>query len=296
MVRPVNTSDLVGSRQKIAIFVESRRFVNSITGLILFNAITLGLETDAEIRAAYGQVLSVIDSVVLLIFTLELLLKLYAYRSSFFRSGWNNFDFIIVGIAWLPASGALSVLRALRILRILRLLSVVPQMRRVITALGHSIPGMATVIGILLLVFYVSAVLATKLFGLHPHADMQIWFGTIGSSAYTLFQIMTLESWSMGIVRPTMEIFPLAWMFFVPFIIITSFAVLNLFIGIIVDAMQTTHHETQQTDKQESMSFTAEDMNLILARLDELQGDIRDLKRHVQSTKKSAGSDNNPEL
>ncbi|MDP5324866.1 MAG: ion transporter [Litorivicinaceae bacterium] len=214
-----------------------------ITGLILLNAVTLGLETHDGLVAQHGALLSYLDRTLLSIFTLELTAKLIAYRRDFVKSGWNWFDLIIVTISWLPSTGALSVLRALRVLRILRLLSVVPQMRRVIAALGHSIPGMGSVVGVLLLVFYIAAVLATKLFGSHPDPSMQAWFGDLGASAYTLFQIMTLESWSMGIVRPTMEIFPLAWVFFLPFIIITSFAVLNLFIGIIVDAMQMVQQE-----------------------------------------------------
>ena len=137
----------------------------------------------------------------------------------------------------MPTTGALSVLRTLRILRVLRLISVVPQMRRVISAIGYSIPGMISVISVLGLIFYVSAVLATRLFGTYPDPNMQEWFGLISTSAYTFFEIMTLESWSMGVVLPTMDLFPWAWTFFLPFIIITSFAVLNFFIGIIVDSM-----------------------------------------------------------
>ena len=125
-------------------------------------------------------------------------------------------------------------------------------MRRVVSAIGYSIPGMISVVGVLGLIFYVAAVLATKLFGTYPDPDMQEWFGTISASAYTLFQIMTLESWSMGIVRPVMEEYPYAWAFFVPFILITTFAVLNLFIGIIVDAMQHQTIEDESKDNQNS--------------------------------------------
>ncbi|NCV52665.1 MAG: ion transporter [Gammaproteobacteria bacterium] len=230
-------------QQRVATLVEHRYFTGFITVLILINAVTLGLETDRDVMASIGRELHAFDTLILLIFTVELVLKFYGYRMSFFKSGWNWFDLIIVGIAWIPASGNLSVMRALRVLRVLRLISVVPQMRRVISAIGHSIPGMISVVGVLGLIFYVSSVLATRLFGTHPDPNMQEWFGSISASAYTLFQIMTLESWSMGIVRPTMEIFPLAWVFFLPFIIITSFAVLNLFIGIIVDAMQMVQQE-----------------------------------------------------
>jgi len=243
MVKPIMSQDIKGIRRQVSELVESAGFVKFITVLILINAVTLGLETDTSMLNKYGSILHFIDRIILILFTVELVLKFYAYRFDFFKSGWNIFDFLIVTIAWVPASGPLSVLRALRILRVLRLLSVVPQMRRVIAALAHSIPGMASVVAVLCLLFYVSAVLSTKLFGMHEDPNMQEWFGTIGASAYTLFQIMTLESWSMGIVRPTMEHYPLAWLFFVPFIIITSFAVLNLFIGIIVDAMQMVQHE-----------------------------------------------------
>ena len=244
--------------------VEAKLFQNFLIAVILFNAITLGLET-TQFGKSNANLLHIIDLIILIIFTGELMLKLTVYRFKFFKSGWNWFDFIIVAISWAPTSGALSVLRAFRILRVLRLFSVVPQMRRVIGALGHSLPGMASVIGVLAIIFYVSAVLATKLFGQHPDANMQEWFGTIGASAYTLFQVMTLESWSMGIVRPTMELFPQSWLFFVPFIIITSFAVLNLFIGIIVDAMQVMHEEE---GKPAQTLATKEDVIRLEAKID----------------------------
>jgi len=247
-------------------FVESKKFQHFLIFLILFNAITLGMET-SEFGKANASLLHTIDTTILILFSIELVLKLIVYRTQFFRSGWNWFDFIIVAISWAPTSGALSVLRAFRILRVLRLLSVVPQMRRVIGALAHSLPGMASVVGVLSIIFYVSAVLATKIFGSHPDVHMQEWFGSIGASAYTLFQVMTLESWSMGIVRPTMELFPLSWVFFVPFIIITSFAVLNLFIGIIVDAMQVMHEEE---GKPKQTIATKEDMLILEDKINNL--------------------------
>ena len=274
MVQPAMTNELTGSRKRVHELVESTSFVRFITALIIINAITLGLETDAGIMASFGSLLHSIDFIILVMFTIELGLKFFAYRLSFFRSGWNIFDLAIVTIAWMPSTGALSVLRALRILRILRLLSVVPQMRRVISALGHSIPGMASIISVLGLIFYVSAVLATKLFGTHPDPALQEWFGTIGDSAYTLFQVMTLESWSMGIVRPTMEHFPLAWVFFVPFIIVTSFAVLNLFIGIIVDAMHT-----MQKEEEIDETITRDDLVAIHEKFDRLQEELAHLRK-----------------
>ena len=262
---------LTGARLALARLVEHARFTQFITLLIIVNAITLGLETNAALMSVYGDQLHLLDRLILIAFTVELLMKLFAYRWQFFRSGWNNFDFAIVVIAWVPASGPFSILRALRILRVLRLLSVVPQMRRVVAAIGHSIPGMTSVISVLALLFYVASVMATKLFGEHPDPNMQEWFGSVGASAYTLFQIMTLESWSMGIVRPTMALFPWAWVFFLPFIIITSFAVLNLFIGIIVDSMQRLHeNESNEADATSEEAASSQDAPLTQAQAVEL--------------------------
>ena len=273
MVRPYPMPDLADRREFIVDLVEGPRFVTFITVLIVLNAFTRGLETDKWVTTHFGGVLYALDNAILFVFTAELAMKFYGYRWHFFRSGWNIFDLFIVIISWLPSAGPFAILRALRILRILRLLSVVPALRRVISAIGHSIPGMISVIGVLALVFYISAVLTTKLFGQHPDPHMQEWFGSVGASAYTLFQIMTLESWSMGIVRPTMEIFPYSWVFFVPFIIVTSFAVLNLFIGIIVDSMQSVHETaeavTDAIDQEEAR---------IHQRFDTLQAELSELK------------------
>ena len=224
-------------RERLALFLRSRRFEWFITTVIVLNAVTLGLETYPGVMNAIGPALLAFDRIVLAIFVVEILLKLTAFGARFFREPWNWFDLVIVAIALVPAAGPFSVLRALRILRVLRLISVVPSLRRVVGALVSALPGMGSIVALMGLVFYVFAVMATKLFG----PAFPQWFGSIGESAYSLFQIMTLESWSMGIVRPVMEAFPWAWAFFVPFILSTSFVVLNLFIGIIVSAMQAEH-------------------------------------------------------
>jgi voltage-gated sodium channel len=234
-------------RQRIRSLVETRRFEQAITAVIVINAIGLGLETSPAIMARFGAIITMLDRAAIAIFVVELAMKLFAYRLGFFRNGWNIFDFIIVSVALVPASQQFSVLRALRILRALRLVSVVPSMRRVIVGLFSAIPSIGTVIVMLLLLFYISAVMATKLFG----AAFPEWFGTMGASLYSLFQIMTLESWSMGIVRPVMEQFPHAWVFFVPFILLTSFIVLNLFIGVIVNAMSEAADEEAHDEREQ---------------------------------------------
>lgn len=237
-------------RERVRSFVESQRFENAITAVIVINAVGLGLETSPAIMAQYGQLVSTLDRIAIAIFVVELSLKLFAYRLSFFKNGWNVFDFVIVSVALFPFGQQFSVLRALRILRALRLVSVVPSMRKVIVGLFSAIPSIGTVIVMLVLLFYISAVMATKLFG----AAFPEWFGTLGASLYSLFQIMTLESWSMGIVRPVMEIYPYAWGFFVPFILVTSFIVLNLFIGVIVNAMSEATDEEAHGEREEILS------------------------------------------
>ena len=222
--------------------MEAPAFERFIIAVIVLNGITLGLETVPSVMRAHGDLLLTLDKVCLGIFVAELSAKLFVYRREFFRRAWNWFDAIVVGIALIPAQEGLAVLRAFRILRVLRLVSMVPKMRLVVMALLSAIPGMGSVVALLSLVFYVFAVMATKLFG----ASFPDWFGSIGASFYSLFQIMTLESWSMGIVRPVMEVYPYAWAFFVPFILLTTFAVLNLFIAIIVNAMQQVHGEEEQ--------------------------------------------------
>ena len=224
-------------RARLRVLVENRHFQRGIIALIVLNAVTLGLETSGRAMAAAGPLLVALDKAILTVFVAELLAKLFVYRAGFWRQPWNVFDFIVVAIALVPAAGPLSVLRALRILRVLRLISSIRSLRRVVGGLLQAIPGMGSIVLLIGLIFYVGAVIATKLFG----AEFPQWFGTIGASAFSLFQIMTLESWSMGIVRPVMEVYPFAWAFFVPFIIATTFTVMNLFIGIIVDAMQREH-------------------------------------------------------
>jgi len=220
--------------------VENPLFTRSIMLVILVNAGILGLETSKTVMGEIGPVLLALDKIALAIFVIELILKMAAYRLKFFTRPWCVFDFVIVTVTLIPASEGFSALRAMRILRALRLMSVVPSMRRVVGALLAAVPGMGSVAALLALVFYVFSVMATKMFG-EAFPD---WFGSLGASFYSLFQIMTLESWSMGIVRPVMDIYPFAWAFFVPFILCTTFAVLNLFIAIIVNAM----HEEADPD------------------------------------------------
>jgi voltage-gated sodium channel len=216
-------------------FIEDSRVQRLIIILIVVNAILLGLETWSAAMAFAGDLIRLADRLILSVFVAEIAVRLYVYRRRFWRDPWSVFDFLVVSIALVPATGQLAVLRALRVLRVLRLMTMVPSMRRVVGALLAAIPGLGSIVLVLAIIYYVFAVIATNLFAAsHPE-----WFGHLGRSLYTLFQIMTLESWSMGISRPVMEHFPYAWAFFIPFILVATFTMLNLFIAIIVNAMQS---------------------------------------------------------
>ncbi len=229
------------SHQRLADWLEQPALQRLLIALILINAVVLGLETSSSIMAAWGPWLIAIDRTILGIFVVEIALRLAAHRLAFFRDPWSVFDFIVVTIALIPASGPLAVLRALRVLRVLRLITLVPSMKRVVGGLLAALPGLGSVAAIIGLIFYVAAVIATKLFA----ADYPQWFGSLGASAFTLFQVMTLESWAMGIVRPVMEVYPAAWIFFLIFILASTFTLLNLFIAVIVNAIQHEHPAAQ---------------------------------------------------
>ncbi|WP_341368043.1 ion transporter [Yoonia sp. BS5-3] len=251
-------------RQKTAAILETQFVQNFVVGVIIFNAVILGLETSQSVMARVGGLIEMLDKICLAIFVVELLAKMFAQGLQFFRRGWNIFDFVIVGVSLVPGSDGMSVLRALRILRVLRVVSVVPSLRRVVEGFVTALPGMGSVFLLMGIVFYIGAVMATKLFG----ESFPEWFGTLGKSGYSLFQIMTLESWSMGIVRPVMEIYPQAWIFFVPFIMVTTFAVVNLLVGLIVNSMQDAHAAEENAATDAYRDEVMRKLNAIEARLD----------------------------
>ena len=261
-------------RRRVGLFMESRGTTRFITAVIVFNAITLGLETSGSVMERFGPVLQFIDRTVLVLFVAELLAKLFAFGSRFFASGWRIFDFFIIAIALAPATSDLTVLRSLRLLRVRRLVAVVPSMRKVVMTLMTAIPGVTSVIALLLLVYYVFGVMVTKLYG----TAFPDWFGTVGESMYSLFQIMTLESWSMGIVRPVMEQYPNAWLVFVPFILMTSFAVINLFIAVIVNAMTEQSQAESEVLKEEIHTVSEAEASALMQRMEALQRQMDEIK------------------
>jgi voltage-gated sodium channel len=257
--------------------VDDPRTERIIMGLIVLNAVTLGIETSHTAMENFGTLLDTVDRIVILVFVVELAARLIVQRGAFFRDGWNIFDFIVVGLALAPATAAFSVLRALRVLRLLRLITVVPTLRRVVGGLIASLPGMASIFLLILLVYYVFAVMAVNLYG----EEFPELFGTLPRSLFTLFTIMTLEGWVEGVVKPIMATRPYAWLFFIPFIVGTTFTVLNLFIGVIVGAMQEEHEKVARAEMEQEREMIEEETAPMLRQLREIKEELAALRQEV---------------
>ena len=256
---------------------EHPNFEKLIICAVFINAIFLGIEVSLSLTPSMTIFFQVTEVVFMTLFCSEIFLKMIYFKGGFFKDPWRFFDFMVVSLALIPSSGPLSILRAFRVLRALRMISVVPRLRQVVVGLMGSLPG--AVGSIIILVFYVAAVMATTMFGSVFHD----WFGSIPSSAYSLFQIMTLESWSMGIVRPVMQEFPWAWMFFIPFICVTTFIMLNLMIAVIVSSMQGENVEAAAEVAQSSHDERKE----LLLEIKTLQEQMTSLNLKVDSMKPS---------
>lgn len=241
------------TRQKLTALVESPGFQTTVIVLILINAILLGAETFPEIRAKHGALITMLDQIVLVIFIIEIGLRICADGKGYFRKGWNIFDFSIVLISILAASSGLAVLRALRVLRVLRIITVIPRMRVVVSALLGSIPGIASVGVVLALIIYVFAVIAATLYGpLHPAL-----FGDVFRAMYTLFNVMTLEGWP-EIAAQVRATHPNSWIFFMTFILIATFTMLNLFVAIVVRVVEEDSETMIKEVLENQQTMTAE--------------------------------------
>lgn len=243
--------------------VEDERFKRGILSLIIINAVLLGLETSRTLSASTMNSIIVANQVILGIFVIELALRIGAYRLNFFRDSWSVFDFAIVTIALIAPSGAFQVVRALRILRAFRLVSTVTSLRRVVEGLLGAIPGIASVLFLLVLVLYIAGVMATILFrDVAPDH-----FGHLGISLFSLFQIMTLEGWA-EIATEVMADYPWAWIFFIGYILVATFLVLNLVIGVVVSSIQSRI-------ESESAASTAAETELLMKELREIREEVR---------------------
>lgn len=260
-------------KKQIEQFINQPAIQHFIVFLIILNAVLLGLETNPDVVSYFGQTLTWLDHGILFVFTLEIVLLIASRGWRYFQDPWCVFDFLVVGISLVPATESLSVLRSLRVLRVLRLINKIESMKRVVGGLLSSLPGLGSVFSLILIVFYVGGVIATNEFG-HAFPD---FFGNLGSTFFTLFQVMTLESWSDSVARPVMEQFPYAWVFFVMFILIATFIVVNLFIAVIVDSLTSTAQEHPENMPQ-SLSTHA-----LQEELKTLRQEVREIKQLLQN-------------
>jgi voltage-gated sodium channel len=223
----------------LATLTESWLFRNFILLCIILNAITLGIDAHYGEANPLGPWAENLDIIFLLIFTLELALEFAAQGPKrFLANGWNLFDTAVVAVSYISVAPAVSALRTLRVLRVFRLVSSVPQLRRVVEAIIGATPGILATSMVLALVFYIGSVMSTTLFG----QDFPDKFGNLPTSALTLFQLTLFDDWG-ATVKELDQVYPWAWAFILAFTVLSAFAVLNLFIGVIVDAIQDVREE-----------------------------------------------------
>ena len=247
----------------------SKIFKNTIVLIILINSIVLGLITSEAIYAKFGELLEFILSACVVIFTVEITLRIIAKGWRFFLNGWNIFDFLLITMALMPETGAAITFRVFRVLRALRMVSSMKKLRHIVSAILVSAPHVFWAAVLEMIIFYIFGIMGQNLF----HEAFPQWFGTLGETVYTLFQVTTLESWSMGIARPVMKVYPWAWMYFVPFVMISSYIVLNVVVGVVVNATSDISDDDNisMKDKIKAKKVTNT----------ELSEQINELKEHI---------------
>jgi voltage-gated sodium channel len=260
--------------------VEDRRFSSAVMVAVIANALVLGLDTYAEFPVTVHRAFAYIDEVFVAFFVFEQTLKLYAWRRLFFDNAWNVFDLSVVTISLLAVGpfaplGPFSVLRILRVLRALRLVSVIPSLRRVVEALIRAVPGISAILGVLTVFFYIGAVMTTSLYG----ADHKELFGSLGASVVTLFQLMIFDGWAGEVVRTVGATHPGSQIFFMVFTIVTGFAVLNLFIAVMVDALRAEHDRLETGD----IEAIEQGQQTTAREVDEVEQSVRALEAKVDA-------------
>jgi voltage-gated sodium channel len=247
-------------RLRLGEWIDSRGPQIIIATLIIINAITIGLSTSETVLRFVGPfVFEFLDYSFLAIFTGEVLIRFIAYPKEFFKNGWNWFDVIVIIGSLLPLTGHWTMFRVLRVLRLFRIIRTSSKLKVIVETLIITLPSLGWIMVFLLVLFYIFGLVGTVSFG----ADYPAWFGNIGRSMYTLFQVMTLESWSMGICRPIMQKYPWAFLYFIPFILLATYTIINLFVAIIVNTMQAVAVAEQTRREEEQREMEMEQMTSI---------------------------------
>ncbi|MEO9870952.1 ion transporter [Ekhidna sp.] len=268
-------------RDRLKDFFESGFFQSFITSLIIINSVLIGLETSDYVMVHYGEIIDLIDLTILALFSIEIILKLFVYRLNFFKNGWNIFDFMVVAVSLVPAAGSFSIFRALRIVRTLRLLKSIPKLRLIIESLIKSLPSIGWIVVLLSIVFYVYSVIGVNLFGeMYPK-----YFGDMGKAFYTLFQVMTLESWSSAVARPIIEGVPFAGVFFITFILIATYTTLNIFIAIVVNTMNEVSLKDLKEEEEHIKDFVSDENRKLQLQLNQIQKQLKEISQNMSTPK-----------
>ena len=250
--------------------VNGRYFNPLIIALIILNGIVIGAETSETLNAAYSDWFHLLNRLILGVFIIEAVLKITAVWPTpgrYFKDGWNLFDFSIVVLSLIPATGELAmVARLLRLLRVVRLISAIPELRLIVSTLIRSLPSMGHVIMLMSIIFYIYGVMGYHLF--HEH-DPVHW-DTLGLGLLTLFRIVTLEDWT-DVMYTAMEWHPLAWIYFVSFVVLGTFVVVNLFIAVVLnnldEAKQQALRELRPVISKSALAAQLQDTQQALMRL-----------------------------
>jgi len=254
--------------------VESTWFQRFIIGVILVNAALIGTDTYPSMHSEYGQLLNLLDAICLGIFTIEIIIKFIACGTrpqDYFKSNWNTFDLIIVAAAFMPGlSEQTTILRLIRLLRVLRLLSSMPNLQIMVMALAHSFPRIGQMGLLAGLLFYVYAVIGQTLFSKH---DPQHW-ETLHISMLSLFRTLTLEDWT-DLMYKGMELYPWAWIFFVSFVLLATFVIFNMLIGIILTSMEEARDIVVRENR-------TEEEKRIDTKLDEIREALNMIDEHLK--------------
>lgn len=237
-------------QRRCADIAEASWFGHTVTVVILLNALVVGLDTSRYLHDNFQHVFHSINDVVLYLFIVEALIKMmstFPRSDRYFRDGWNVFDFTIIVFCLIPATGQLATIaRLARVLRVLRLVSVLPHLRMLVTALMRSIPGMFNIVLLMSIIFYVYGVAGYHLF---HEVDPTHW-RTLGISLLSLFRIVTLEDWT-DIMYTALEHFWWAWAYFLSFVIVGTFVIINLFIGIVITNVQEAREKSLEEQRPE---------------------------------------------
>jgi voltage-gated sodium channel len=268
-----------GLAQACARIADSRSFQVAVVLAILANGVVIGLETYDGIENDYGGLLSTLNDVFLGLFTLEIAVRIAAYGrrpQRFFASGWNIFDFLVVGVAYLPwIRESVTLLRVIRLLRIARLVSVVPGLRIVIVGLGRSIAPIGSIALLTFFLLYVYGMLGWLIYADHDPER----FGDIGRALLTLFQVLTLEGWN-DVLAEEMKLTSWSWVYFVSFVLSATFIVLNVVIAVVVNSIDEAHRLEDERKRRERIRADREHAGLY-DKIESLKQALDDLEQEV---------------